>query len=181
MTTPDKMTSGQLAMLISGIVLFVFAVGLVAYLAKHKRSFTSTFVLFPVAIIMIGFSSIKSAEVLGIKFDEKTAADYVNNPTNAEAIASYNQKLNELENAITANPGKSLPPEVHSNLMYAADALSRRANLTPASRLALSRTQLILGQTNAAAINASSAVAANTNLLHTIDPHLKMLIRPVTR
>ena len=86
-----------------------------------------------------------------------------------------------MEKAIAANPGQPLPPKVRTNLHYAVTALSSRSNLTPESRLALSRTELILGNTNEAARIASAAVAANTNLLRTIDPRLRLLVRPVSR
>jgi len=59
------MAPDQVAMLFGGILLFVVALGLLIYLVATQRPFKAVFFLFLVAIIMIGFPSIKSFKLPG--------------------------------------------------------------------------------------------------------------------
>jgi hypothetical protein len=60
-----RMAPDQVAMLFGGILLFVVALGLLIYFVATQRPFKSVFFLFLVAIIMIGFPSIKSFKLPG--------------------------------------------------------------------------------------------------------------------
>lgn len=168
-------------MLSAGIVLFLVAVGLLIYLVKQKKPFTAVIALIPLAIIMIGFSSFLHVEVAGFTFDEKTASDYANNPDDPTIVAKYRAELSRLEVARAANPSQAITPEVQSQLASTADLLKNRPNLTPESRIALSHTFLLLGQTNQARTNLTSAIKVDTNLARSIDPRMKFLLKPVPR
>ncbi len=174
--TASKVDFGQSAMPVCGVLLFIFALGLMIYQTSKGKSIKSALVLLPMAMLMIGFSYIKSAEVLGVKFEEKTVADYAANPNDATARTNYLQVINQLEADREAHPNVALTPQVRTNLAQAVASLNRKANLSAESRLALSRTELLLGDTNAARISLHTAIAENTNVLKTINPRLKFLL-----
>ena len=71
---------------------------------------------------------------------------------------------------------KPLSNQTRSELATAVNELSSRTNLSAEAHLTLSKAQLILKDTNAAAINLVKAMTANTNLV--IDPNMKMLLKP---
>ena len=175
MTTPDK------TLLILGIILFVvLLVSLFVLLAKSK-SITPLLAFFILPIGMIGFSEIKDWKGPWGEIHTKDIKDYASNPNDPHAIAGFNQTLDQVEKVQRANPNAPVPAEIHSNLTVAVRALSARSSLTPESRLALSRAQLFLGETNAAVATAELAVKGNTNLLHAVDPRLRTVARTVVR
>ena len=174
--TASKLDFGQSAMPICGVVLFIFALGLMIYQTSKGKSIKSALVLLPMAMLMIGFSYIKSAEVLGVKFEEKTVSDYAANPNDGTARTNYLAVITQLEADHEAHPNKALTPQVRTNLTQAVASLNRKANLSAESRMALSRTELLLGDTNAARLNLHAAITENTNVLKTLNPRLKFLL-----
>ena len=179
MTSPVKMSPAEITMLVSGIVLFVVAVGLLIFCVIKRRSFKLLLVTFPLAIIMIGFSGIKSAKVPGFEFDAKTADDFARDPNSASAREKFDAQLNRLEVAHAPGSARPLSPQVRSSLDAVANQLSRRQNLSPEARVTLSKAQLVLGRTNDASTNLQYALKHNSNLV--IDPKLRMLVNPIRR
>jgi hypothetical protein len=177
MNSPEKMNPAELAMLVGGIVVLAVAVGLLIFFVIKRRSFKPVLFLFPLAIVMIGFSSIRSVKVLGFEFDTKTANAFANDPNDAGARAGFDAELTRLDTAHPDGSAQPLSPQVRSNLVSVVTKLDRRPNLSPESRVTLARAQLLLGHTNDASRTIHSAVASNSNLEHTMDPRLKTLIR----
>jgi hypothetical protein len=172
MTTPDK------TLLILGIVLFaVLVVALLIFLAKGK-SITPLLAFFILPVGMIGFSEIKDWKGPWGEIDMKNVSDYANDPNNSNSIVAFNQTLDQIEKVQAENPGAPVPPQIHSNLVSTVKMLSLRSNLTPESRLALSRAQFCIGETNNAVKTATAVVAANTNMLHLVDPRLRIMLKP---
>ena len=136
-----KMSPDQIAMLVGGVVLFIFALGcLVA--GRSAKLITSLFLF---AILMIGFPSIKSLKLLGAEVElNRSLAALEKNPNDAAA-------RNELASQVAQ--------------------LSKRPNLTPETRVALSKAQFVLGQHKEAATNLRSALKEKPNLL--VDPKLR--------
>jgi hypothetical protein len=173
MSVPDK------TMLIGGIVLFlVLVIGLIALLVKGKK-FGTLLPFFILPIGMIGFSEISVFKGPWGELDKNVTSNFTKNPDDPNAASAYRAELTKLEEARAAHPNAPLPAQTRSNLMSTVNALSRRQNLAPESRLALSHAQLLLGQTNAAESNLHLAVAADTNLVRSIDPRLRALLKRV--
>ena len=140
------MTAAQIAMLSGGVVLLVVALGLLIFLVVTGKSAKGVLILFPVAIIMIGFPSFTHVEVLGVTFDEAAATQYAQNPNDPAAIANYQQALGQLQKEQQSHPGQPLPSNVRQSLTQTVTRLSAQPKLTPESRLALSQTRAILAK-----------------------------------
>src|SRR6266404_2404014 len=94
------MTPAQLAMLVCGILLFVFALVCVV----KWRSATLALPLFVVAVIMIGFPSVKSFKLMGAEIElNQSLAALENNPNDPSAKARLEQAVNTLEARVTPN------------------------------------------------------------------------------
>ncbi len=170
------MNPAEVTMLVGGIVLFVAALVLLFYCVAKGRSFKPVLVLFAIAIIMIGFPSIKSLRVPGVEVNlADTFKAFKDNPDNPTARDNLDRVL---DNSLSAGPAKGLTPEARSNLETVVSEVDRRGRLSPATRMTLSKAQLLLGQTNAATTNLHFAVRQNTNLI--VDPKLRFLLkRPI--
>ncbi len=169
-----RMSPDQVAMLVGGIALFVVALGLLVYLVSKKRPIKTVFALFPIAIVMIGFSRFQSFKLPGFEADFTASfREFKENPDSAGARSNLDQVL---DTRLARNGRESLTPEAHSNLVAATAELSRRPNLSPQARLTLSKAQLALGRTNEAAGTLNSVVKLHTNLV--VDPRMRYLLKP---
>jgi len=137
------MSPNQIAMLVAGIILFVAAL-----VCLFKRFPTPlVIILFVMAVVMIGFPSIKTFKVPGAEVDLKdTLAVVEKNPNDAAARAKLETQ---------------------------AAQLSKQSNLSPETRVTLSKAQLILGERNQAAANLKSALREKPNLY--VDPKLRAM------
>ena len=171
-------TSYATAMLICGIALFIFSLGLIVALARKGKSYGAAISLIPIAVIMIGFPAIKSATIGkdGIQFDEKIADDFAKNPGKAEAKVNFDRELAAVENSHKTNPTKELTPETRVALQTVAQSLAGEKNLSAESRVTLARTQLLLGQAKDATANVRTIMTTHPQLI-TANPSLHMLVR----
>ena len=158
----------NIVMLILGVVLFAFGLWVVKNLMRKNRSPVPSYPLLGLAVSMIGYSSIKSFNILHVIDVEKQTAVHVatlaqnlaKTPNDPKAIADLGKAL-DLQLSTTNT--FSLSAAARLNLDKAATALSRQTNLTADSRIALAKSQLVLGQTNAA--------ARTLNLVAKMEPH----------
>jgi hypothetical protein len=172
MTKPDE------TLLILGIILFaVLVVVLVVFLVQGKNV-TALLAFFILPIGMIGFSEIKDWKGPWGEIQTKGLSDYASNPNASTNVVALNQTLDQIASAQAANPNQPIPAPIHSNLVATVRMASLRTHLTPESQLALSRAQFFLGETNDAIKSVNLAVAANTNLIHAVDPRMKIFLRP---
>ena len=110
-------------------------------------------ILFVVAVVMIGFPSIKTFKVPGAEVDLKdTLAVVEKNPNDVVA---------------------------KDKLAAQAAELSKQPNLTPETRVTLSKAQLVLGHPDQAAANLRSALTEKPNLK--VDPKLRALTEATPR
>jgi len=164
-------------MLAGGILLLVITLGLLVYCVMKRRSYKGLLVIFPLAIIMIGYPSIKSFKIPGAEVEmQDSINNYAAHPNDPGAINGLSAALDE-----TLPPGQSnrLTAAIRSSLSSTVAELNQRTNLTAESRMTLSKAQLALGQTNEAAATLHSVVRGQTNLV--VDPRLRILLRQVSR
>ena len=177
------MTSTDITMLIAGVVLFVFALCVLAYCVKSNRSITPIIVLLPISIVMIGFPSIKSFNLTdgGLSVETKSASDFARDPNNPDARQNFNVAIDKLYQHQQANRTNQISPAVRSQLTATATELEMRHDLSAQSQQTLARLQLLLGQTNRATTSLHSALRTDTNLV--VDSTLRPLIlaRPAPR
>src|SRR6266567_3627455 len=114
-----RMTADQVAMLVAGIVVFVVALGLLIYCVVTRRPYKAVLFLFVIAIIMIGFPSIKSFKLPG--------------GTEVDLARSLQ--------AVEENPND---PAAKARLEAAVAKVNRQPNITPQTRATLANAQLVL-------------------------------------
>lgn len=168
----------ETTMLICGIVLFLFGLGLIAFLVRAGKSFVGVTALIAIAIVMIGFPLIKSAKIGpgGIEFDAKAANDFAKNPGEPAAKAAYEHELAVLEKSHVTDPAQELTPQTRTSLQAVAQRLSVDHDLSPESRVTLARTQLLLGQTEDATTNVRTVMTTHPQLI-TANSNLPKLVR----
>jgi hypothetical protein len=137
-------------MLVAGIVVFVVALGLLIYCVVTRRPYKAVLFLFVIAIIMIGFPSIKSFKLPG--------------GTEVDLARSLQ--------AVEENPND---PAAKAHLAAAVAKVNRQPNITPQTRATLANAQLVLGQRDEATKNVKAALKAQPNLK--IDPKLRALVK----
>jgi hypothetical protein len=140
----------EAAMLVAGIVVFVVALGLLIYCVVTRRPYKAVLFLFVIAIIMIGFPSIKSFKLPG--------------GTEVDLARSLQ--------AVDKNPND---PAAKARLEAAVAKVNRQPNITPQTRATLANAQLVLGQRDEATKNVKAALKAQPNLK--IDPKLRALVK----
>jgi Tfp pilus assembly protein PilF len=97
-----KMAPDQLVMLVFGVLLFVVALVYVVSQMVRGRSFKGAFILFVLAIALIGFPRMKSIKVLGAEFElNQSLAAIESNPDDPSARARVEQAVNALEARVT--------------------------------------------------------------------------------
>ena len=163
-------------LLVCGIALFLFAVGLIAHLVRKGKSFIGATALIPFAVVMIAFSHVKSGKIGGFEFNTQSAADFAKNPLDPSRRAAFDQQLSSVEKSQQANPTEKLTPEINEALQKVALQLASESTLSPEARVTLARTQLLLGQTTKAAANVHTVMATHPQLI-TADPNLSKLAR----
>lgn len=172
-----KMGPAEITMLVGGILLLVIGIALLVYCVIKRRSYKGLLVIFPLAIIMIGFPSIKSFKVAGAEVDIKDSINgYLAHPNDPNAINGLGETLDK---SLSPNAPTRLTAANRSNLSAAVAQLSRRTNLSAESRITLSKAQLVLGQTNVAAATLHSAIRVQTNLV--ADPKVRVLLKTLPR
>lgn len=98
------MSPVEIAMLVGGILLLMVLLGLLVYCVMKGRSFKGLLVVFPLAVIMIGFPGIRSFKLLGAEVELKESyAAVQNDPDDPAAKARLTQALNKMESLITTN------------------------------------------------------------------------------
>lgn len=151
----DGLYGYEKLMLICGFVLFVFALAAITVMIVQRRDFKAVFVLFVVAIVLMGFPGIQS-----IKFsDHLVEIDRLNAQPTAELDAQqkqqYEHALAEVEQRTTDNPrlqakvanGYRAIGEVEKGYQLAQSVLQRhpsmqvRATLVPVLTAQLNRLQ----------------------------------------
>jgi hypothetical protein len=162
----------EVGMLIGGVVLLVVSIGLLVYCVIRKRPYKLLIGLFPLAIVMIGFSQIVSVKLPGVEINLESVTTYASNPTSPTAISNASQQFDTL---LFSNKNAILPSGTKTNLTMALNELHNRPNLTPESRIAMAKLQLILGHTNDAKTNLQYALRADPHL--TINPALRKLTK----
>ena len=140
----NSMSPNQIAMLVGGAILFVAA--LVCLFKRFPAALV--IVLFVVAIVMIGFPSIKTFKVPGAEVDLK------------DSLAAVEKNPNDVA--------------ARDKLAAQAAQLSKQPNLTPEARVTLSKAQLALGQRSEAAANLQTALKEKPNLK--VDPKLRAMV-----
>ena len=145
-----RMTPDQVAMLVGGILLFVVGLGLLIYCVVTRRPFKAVLFLFVIAIIMIGFPSIKSFKVPGGEV-----------------------QLRESLAAVEANPND---PAAKARLEAAVAQVSRQPNMTPQTLATLAKAQLVLGRRDEATKTLKSALKEQPKLK--MDRDLQVLLAP---
>jgi tetratricopeptide (TPR) repeat protein len=137
------MTPAQIAMLVCGILLFVVALVCVV----KRRSATLSLSLFVVAIIMIGFPSIKSFKLMGAKVElNQSLAAVEKNPNDANATARVEHATLTLEALTTPNTataglaeqiarGNEVLGKTNQALKWATAALEKSPNSAKAREL----------------------------------------------
>jgi hypothetical protein len=173
------MTVTDTVMLVSGIVLLMAALGLVIYCVLKSKPYKPLLVLFFVAIVMIGFPNIKKVVFPGGgEIDTLDIAPVANElqkyPNSTTAVANYRQTLVQIDGKYPI--ADQLPINIRTNLASTARVLQNSRDLSPESRVALSHTELILGQTSAAKSNLTAALKAEPNLRSTLSPTLNSLL-----
>jgi len=177
MTTPDK------TLLALGVVLFSALIVALFTSLKRGRNVAPLLPFFLLPIVMIAWPEIKSMKAGGVEIDKQgeinqaVASNFTRNPDDKDAVARYRAELTRLDDLKSAHPDRPLPAQTLSNLQATVKELNGHGNLRPESLVAISHAQLLLGETNAAQANLHRAVSADTNLVRSIDPRLKMLLR----
>jgi hypothetical protein len=161
------------AMLVCGIVLFVFALGMIVYLVRQKQSFASANVLLAIAIVMIGFPVLSEVSFLGVDI-KKSAEEVQKNPFDVTAANAFREKLRALDQGGKARP---LSPDEVAALQSTVRSLQQRANLPAETRVAQAHAELLLGETKAAAATLDAALKAKPSLRSTLDPRLTAIAR----
>jgi hypothetical protein len=117
------MAPDQIVMLVCGILLFVAALGYLVFRMVRGRSFKGAFVLFVLAIALIGFPRIKSFEILGAKFElNQSLAAVENNPNDPSARARVEQAVNALEARVTPS---NASPELAKQIARGNEVLGK--------------------------------------------------------
>jgi len=170
------MTTVDIIMVAGGVVLFATTLGLVIYGVTKKKPYKALLVLFPLAVLMIGFPEIRTAKIAGLEIDKQALARYAANPNDQKAVEGFKSVLTQIDTAQAKTPEQPLPPQVRSNLLATVDRLKRNAGLSSESQVALSHAQWILGLTNDAARTLHAAVKADTNVVRSINPRMRFLL-----
>ncbi len=163
------------------MALFVVGLGLLVFCVVKGRPYRPLLAIFALAIIMIGFPSISHLQTPAFEFDTKSAAQFARNPDDPRAIASYRAALRALDDSRATNPHSALTPQVRSNLQQTAGLAARLSKLPPASYVAVSHAQLLLGETNQARATLAAALKADPNLIQSIDPRLRFLAETTSK
>lgn len=159
------------AMLICGIVLFLAALAVLIVQFIKSKPLKPAYALFAIAVVMIGFPSIKAITLPGGGGIEKNAVSFQNDPESAKARTSFD---NSLDQELAETGTNHLSPQAVSNLKAVVATLGPKTNLSAESRMTLSKAQLVLGQTNEAALTLGAAVKSNARLA--VDSKLKFLL-----
>lgn len=160
-------------LLVCGVALFLFSLGLIIHLVRKGKSFLGASALIPFALLMIAFPHFKSAKIGEFEF---IAQDFTQNPKDPSKKAAFDRQLSSVEQAQLANPTKTLAPETRAVLQSVEKSLAGDKNLSVESRATLARTQLLLGQTKDATTNARTVMTTHPQLV-TANPNLRMLVR----
>jgi len=173
----------EFVMLLCGVALFLFALGLITVLVRKGKGFGAATMLLAVAMAMIGFPAIKNLEIdsSGIKIDKVASDAFLKNPTDVTAANNYRKSLRELDDAVAKNKGQPLPTDVVSELKTTVKALSQRPNLPPEARIAQAHAELLLGNEVQAAAIVNAAVKAKPSLVPSIHANLQTLLAAPTR
>jgi hypothetical protein len=164
----------ETTMLVCGVVLFLFALGLVAYLVRKDRSFTGAITLLVVALVMIGFPAIQHFQISAeeISFDKETSTALRENPTDVAAANTLRGSLRKLDADVAKSKNQTLPANVVSELKSTVQTLAQHPNLPPETRIAQAHAQLLLGDAKDAATTLGAALRAKPSLEAGIDPKL---------
>jgi len=172
----------DLALMICGIALFLFALGLITFLVRKGRSFVGAAALLPVAIVMIGFSHLRDVTIgkEGIHFDEQSTTALMQDPRDPVRIANYRASLTTLEKARASNPDAPLPAAVKASLANTVSTLRSHSDLPPEARVAQAHAELLLGQRTEAVATLRAALKAKPSLNQSIHPTLRALLNSPT-
>ena len=158
-------------MLGGGILLLVVLLALLVYCVVTSRPYKAFLAIFPLPIIMIGFSQISHFKVGEVEVDVEGVSAFAADPKDATVRSNANVVLDSL---LFTNRS-ALTPQVRTNLSLALNELHQRTNLTAESRVTMSKLQWILGHTNQAQTNLHYAMHLNTNVM--VNPSFKRLVQ----
>lgn len=167
----------EMTLLVCGIVLFVFALGLIVYLARKERPFGAANVLLAIAIVMIGFPLITTVRLPGVDIEtiQQASTDLRNHPDDATVANKYRQQLRDLDASLAGNKNQALPADVAKELKSTVQDLKSRPKISPEARIAEAHAELLLGNTKDAATSLDAALKAKPALQASIDPKLMAL------
>ncbi|MBI2925754.1 MAG: hypothetical protein HYY24_08625 [Verrucomicrobia bacterium] len=117
------MSPVEIAMLVGGIVLLMVLLGLLVYCVIKRRSYKGFLVVFPVAVIMIGFPGIRSFKLMGAEVELKESyAAVQRNPEDPTAKARLAHAVEKMESLVTTNSAKV---ETAENIALGNEALGK--------------------------------------------------------
>src|SRR5882672_6008941 len=117
------MSPVEIAMLVGGIVLLMVLLGLLVYCVVKRRSYKGLLVVFPLAVIMIGFPGIQSFKLLGAEVELKESyAAVQKNPEDPAAKARLAQAVIKMESLVTTNRATV---EIAENIALGNEALGK--------------------------------------------------------
>jgi hypothetical protein len=168
------MDPSQVVMLICGLTLFLLAVGLLIHASKNAKPIKGIVALLPIAIVMIGFSSISKVVMYGVEIDEKPSEDFNASPN--QNVSPYNASLAKLEQAKEQNPVFQLSGAERTGLEKTLSVLNEHKDLTPQVQVTKARIELLLGQQTQATSTLAGAVKAQPTLKKYMTPKLQALL-----
>jgi hypothetical protein len=168
------MDPSQVAMLLCGLTLFLLTVGLLIHASKNAKPIKGIIALLPIAIVMIGFSSISKVVMYGVEIDEKPSQEFNASPN--QNVSPYNASLTKLELAKEQNPVFQLSSAERSGLEKTLSVLNEHKDLTPQVQVTKARVELLLGQRTQATATLAGAVKAQPALKNFMTPKLQAIL-----
>jgi hypothetical protein len=107
----------QIVMLVGGSILFLLAAGLLVYCIVKKRPTKPVLVMLPLAILMIGFPSIKHFKGPGFEFEtafntvETSVRALEDDPTNGQARSDLEAALSKIETQVDVETASAATAE----------------------------------------------------------------------
>lgn len=164
-------------MLIGGGIFLAVLAALLVVLVLRKQKFATLLPFFALPVVMIGFPHITHVKVAGAEIDTSAIDEYKKDPNNPARALAFHSAVAKLEYAEKVNPDSTMSPTTKSNLEATVKTVSSRTDLTPESRLALAGAQLLLEQTNAAAVTLNAAVKQTPGIKRALSPRFQHLVQ----
>ena len=146
------------------VIIVTLTLGVILYflsfLLKRQQSMRLAYIVLGISICLIALPLIHVIKIAPLVRLNTAAANYFANFNNPIAIAKFDDQLENIQ----FNYVGKISPTIISNLNNGVTVLNGRTNLTAESYVALSRAQLLLGKTSAAAATLKSALVLKPQL-----------------